>query len=68
MLVCQCMGTSDRDIRQAVREGARDASDVGASCEAGTDCGGCLPLIDLIVEDEREALVRAAKPPAVEAA
>ena len=53
MLVCHCKCVSDREVREAVREGARTRRDVVRSCRAGTDCGGCLGLVDAIIESER---------------
>ena len=45
MLVCHCHRICDRTIRESIREGARSIDDVGASCRAGTGCGGCRPAI-----------------------
>lgn len=52
MLVCHCKRVCDGAIREAVRAGARSADDVGAACRAGTGCGGCRPLVDLIIDEE----------------
>jgi bacterioferritin-associated ferredoxin len=57
MIVCHCKGITDRDIRKAVLEGASTCTDVERHCEAGTECGGCRPLIEQIVG------VEAATPP-----
>jgi len=56
VIVCHCKGLSDRDIRKAVREGAVSAADVSRLCRAGSDCGGCRPLIDEIIHKESPAL------------
>lgn len=53
MLVCHCNGVRDREIRRAVRSGARTRTDVGRRCRAGTGCGGCGPVIDRIIASER---------------
>jgi len=55
MIVCHCKGLTDHDIRKAAREGAVDSSDVARSCAAGTDCGGCRPLVDEILSKESPA-------------
>jgi bacterioferritin-associated ferredoxin len=55
MLVCHCQGLSDRDVRQAVRSGARSRGQVTRSCGAGGRCGGCRPLIEEILADELSA-------------
>ncbi len=57
MLVCHCHGLSDRDIRQAVRQGATSRSQVTRRCGAGGRCGGCRPVIEEIVGDETDSPV-----------
>ena len=58
MLVCHCKRVCDRMVRDAVTKGARSAEEVGAACRAGTGCGGCLPLIDSLIDEHgSEALV-----------
>ena len=52
MLVCHCKRVSDGTIRQSVRNGARSADEVGAHCSAGTGCGGCKPLVELLIDEE----------------
>lgn len=52
MIVCHCKGITDRDIRAAVLEGHQPASeDFSRACPAGTDCGGCRPLVDALLRD-----------------
>jgi len=41
VIVCLCRASSDATIRQAIDEGARSVSAVGAVCGAGTGCGAC---------------------------
>lgn len=41
MLVCFCHPTTDRDIDECIREGARSVEDIGDMCGAGTGCGAC---------------------------
>ncbi len=51
VIVCHCHGVSDRRIRREARRGAACPEDVAMSCGAGSDCGGCMPLIeDLLLE------------------
>jgi bacterioferritin-associated ferredoxin len=52
VIVCHCKGLSDRDIRAAVRDGARSCRQVGRACEAGRTCGGCRPVIRELIRDE----------------
>lgn len=52
MIVCHCNAVSEREIRNAVRGGARNCQQVGRACAAGRVCGGCRPLIHRIIETE----------------
>ncbi|MEO0325653.1 MAG: (2Fe-2S)-binding protein [Myxococcota bacterium] len=53
MLVCHCKKVHCRTVRSAVRAGASDVDSVGRACGAGTGCGGCRPLVDALVAQER---------------
>lgn len=55
MLVCHCHAVTDRTIREAIREGACSADEVGAACGAGTGCGGCRDVVDGIVQGEQRS-------------
>lgn len=51
MIICLCLGVSERDIRQAVRAGANTLESVMAACGAGGDCGAChLMVSDVVAE------------------
>lgn len=52
MLVCHCKRVSDRAIRAAVRDGAHCRGSVANLCGAGTGCGGCLPLVERLINEE----------------
>ena len=52
MVVCHCEGVTDREIRRAVRDGALTRRGVARACAAGRTCGGCLPVIDKIIDAE----------------
>jgi len=41
VIVCQCMNVTDRDIEQAVKEGARTYLDLQNKTKIGTVCGQC---------------------------
>lgn len=45
MYVCHCAAVTDSTIRDAIREGATDPMAVGVRCQAGVNCGGCLPRV-----------------------
>lgn len=64
MLVCLCSGTSDTQIRAAVRAGAANRRQVARACPgAGQGCGSCLRSIDALIGEETrdEAHERAAE-------
>jgi bacterioferritin-associated ferredoxin len=52
VIVCHCHAVSDRVVREAVQAGAADVDDVGDVCGAGTDCGGCLNRLAMVVASE----------------
>ncbi len=56
MVVCHCAVVSDRAIRAAVANGAQDVDAVGARCEAGVACGGCIPGIEELLADAATAI------------
>ncbi|WP_437783034.1 (2Fe-2S)-binding protein [Sorangium sp. So ce1097] len=49
MYVCLCMGVCDREIREAMNEGACSVSEVMECTGAGTRCGSCQPTIAKLV-------------------
>lgn len=63
VLVCRCLGVGDRQVRQAVREGARTPEEVGDRCRAGTGCRSCRTDLWTLI-DEVTPLAPAAEGPA----
>ena len=63
MIVCHCHSVNERTIRESVRAGAEDANEVGDHCRAGTGCGGCVELVEVIVRSEQLVLRCAARIP-----
>jgi bacterioferritin-associated ferredoxin len=55
MLVCHCHRVTDRTIKDLVKSGCRSGAAVGNACGAGTACGGCSELVELIVRSEDRA-------------
>ena len=51
MVVCHCNVVSDREIRALVQAGALDADAVAALCQAGTRCGGCVPVVEALLAE-----------------
>lgn len=54
--MCHCRTVNDRAVCAAVDAGARSVEEVGAYCEAGTDCHSCHPEIQRLLS-ERAARV-----------
>lgn len=54
MLICHCKNVSSREIRSAVRGGARTGAEVARACAAGSRCGGCAEAVAEIVSSELE--------------
>lgn len=46
MFVCHCRAVTDRQINDAIANGARSVEEVSAATGAGTVCGGCIPEIE----------------------
>ncbi len=55
MIVCHCHAVTDREIRRAAERGATTPREVGQHCQAGTCCGGCVPVVETILEQHGEA-------------
>jgi len=54
MYVCLCKGVSDKAIRQAVAEGARNWRDVREQTGCATQCGKCACMGKTIARDAME--------------
>lgn len=50
VIVCHCHGVSDRRIQAEAGLGANDVDDVARRCGAGSDCGGCVALIEDLLD------------------
>ena len=50
MIVCMCHWVSDREIQDAIAQGAATVDDIRDSCGVGLSCRACLPAIaDLLI-------------------
>jgi len=50
VIVCSCWGVNDAAVEQAIAGGASSIEDVGATCQAGSDCCGCHGTIEAMLE------------------
>ena len=53
MYVCLCLGVTDREITQAIREGACTLTEIMRCSGAGTRCGACKTSIASLVSSAR---------------
>jgi bacterioferritin-associated ferredoxin len=51
MLVCICKGITDKDIENAVHEGATGFGDVHAALGIGSSCGQCATYAKNLVKE-----------------
>jgi bacterioferritin-associated ferredoxin len=55
MYVCICARVRERDLRTAIKLGARSEESVGKACGAGTGCGTCLDRICDLIDEETKS-------------
>jgi len=46
MMVCHCRAVNKRTVCELISEGCVDIEEIGERCGAGTDCGGCHPVLE----------------------
>jgi bacterioferritin-associated ferredoxin len=51
MYVCICHSVTDRQIREAVDQGAASLEDLGETLALGTSCGKCLDCASEVLAD-----------------
>ncbi len=51
MLVCHCRAVNEGTIKGCIQDGARDHDAIGDACGAGTECGGCRPIIEELIDE-----------------
>lgn len=49
-IICACMGTTVRDVMEAVENGANTVEEIEAATQAGTVCGACIGEIEELLE------------------
>ena len=55
MVVCLCNALSDRQVGQAIREGARRPREVYAACGCRAQCGACTRMLLGLIRDQASA-------------
>jgi bacterioferritin-associated ferredoxin len=51
VIVCLCRVATDRDIADAIQDGAGSVDEVGDRCGAGTGCGSCREFIHGMLQE-----------------
>jgi bacterioferritin-associated ferredoxin len=51
MVVCSCRAVSDRTVRAAIGAGARSVEQLTELCSAASDCLGCWPELERLIEE-----------------
>ena len=50
--ICQCMEVTKDEIIEAIKKGNNTVDLIQDSTQAGTRCGGCIDLIEEIINEE----------------
>jgi bacterioferritin-associated ferredoxin len=51
MFVCHCRVVSSVVIEREIAAGASTVEEIGARCDAGTKCGRCQPVIEVLLRE-----------------
>ena len=51
--MCHCRAVTDRVIDGEVARGASTIEELAATCGAGSQCGGCWPALEQLLDRER---------------
>ena len=62
MIVCLCRAKTDRDVLEAIDEGATSLRDV-QRCGIGTDCGTCHSMLRMMLATAAQPAVAAPPSP-----
>ena len=57
MYVCICNGVTERDIHQAIDEGAQSVRDLNKALQVGTCCGKCVSVARSVVRSRQDQLL-----------
>ncbi len=58
-IVCACFAVGEQTLRQHIRAGYRTPAALTRICQAGGNCGSCLPALQRLIESEPQARVLA---------
>ena len=64
MIVCHCLGITDREIRRIAQETGKSPRAISQRCGAGSECHSCIPTIQSVLRDaDARREPRAPRPP-----
>jgi len=55
MIVCLCRGVADHVIRATIERGGDTLERLADACGAGSDCGGCVGMLDALLDEVQGA-------------
>lgn len=50
MLLCSCKWLTSQQLSSVIEDGARTVEDITRCCGAGGDCGGCVDLLQQLLD------------------
>lgn len=57
MYICICQAVNERTVHEAIDSGHQDVDDIADVTGAGTCCGGCRQLVQILIDDRRKESV-----------
>jgi bacterioferritin-associated ferredoxin len=67
MILCQCKAVREHQVRCLIQQGACTRAALARACGAGSDCGGCRPVLDEILAEEKASGTVVGEPEAARA-
>ncbi|AYN86551.1 hypothetical protein GN303_02990 [Commensalibacter melissae] len=58
MYICSCRALTDKDIGNAIKDGADCPSKIYKSCGSKPDCGRCIQRILIMLKEHRQNAIQ----------
>lgn len=55
MIVCECLGLTDQDLKKSLKEGASKLSDIVPVCALKESCGSCFSLLREVLKRHQQS-------------
>ena len=55
MYICVCNAISDKDVKTAIKNGAKSIKELNQQLNVGSNCGTCVSSIQLLIDDSKQA-------------